>query len=101
MGDSFYIFGGMADPFLWTGTKTVASFSTITKEWKNLGNLKEARYDHAVFVHMGDFVVVGGQSELTERCKLNNDTIQCKAIEPKLQVYYPVLMSIPHDYCKK
>ena len=106
--DSFYIFGGQVTLRSWTGTKTVASFSTITKEWKKLGNLKEARLEHEVFVHQGEFVIVGGDFEwgeademTTERCELNNDEIRCKAIEPKLfNVNNPVMMSVPHDYCQ-
>ena len=105
----FYIFGGYVRVNQYTGTTTVASFSTITKEWKKLGDLKEARMEHQVFVHQGDFVIVGGKFEAyisteisTERCTLKNSTIRCTSIEPKLKSSNkPVVMSIPYDYCQK
>ena len=106
MKDFFYFFGGQTGH---STTKTIASFSTITKVWKICGKLQNARSGHGVFIHEGDFVIVGGTmngGEIdvpTERCNLNGDRIQCTVVEPKLSdyKYYPEMIAVPHDYCPK
>ena len=100
LADSFYIFGGLSHG---TKSSTIAAFSTVTKEWKKLGELKQARYYHGVIIQNGDFVVVGGNDGQlgTERCILSEDTITCTVIDPVLDhyYYYPEMMSVPPNYC--
>ena len=106
MKDFFYVFGGQTED---STTNRITSFSTISKVWKIYGKLKSARSGHGVFIHEGDFVIVGGtinggdQPVSTERCTLKEDTIQCTAIKPKLSNYYnyPEMIAVPHDYCSK
>ena len=43
-----------------TVTKTIAVFSTITKEWKKIGEFNYARFGHGVFIQQDAFVLVGG-----------------------------------------
>ena len=106
---SFYIFGGDTGPLKWNPIKTITVFSTITKEWKKIGELNVARTYHGVFVHRGGFVVTGGPFEYfqpnypTEFCTLEGDIIQCKNVDPVLEHYYsyPEMMRVPADYCPK
>ena len=94
-----------------TGLKnssTIAAFSTKTKAWKKIGNLKNAREGHGVFIQRGEFIIVGGKSYgqkalSTERCTLKGDVIKCKEIGPVLTSYedYPEMMLVLHDYCPK
>ena len=110
---TFFIFGGDAGdtdldkPFekaQYVATKTIAAFSTITKQWKKIGKLNNARYSHGVFLQKGAFVIFGGihgehkpcgNSDMqyncdysgpiaTERCMLNGYTmfVQCEDIGP-------------------
>ena len=62
MAETFYIFGGDAGPRDSTPSTTIAAFSTVTKEWKKVGNLNQARFAHGVFIQQGNFIVVGGYS---------------------------------------
>ena len=108
--DLVYIFGGQT---AWDSsgiTKNIASFSTKTKDWKKCGQLKKDRYGHGVFVHEGDFIIIGGRNGnrpndplSTERCILKEDTIHCTVVKPKLwdYGYYPEMIAVPHDYCPK
>ena len=48
---TFYIFGGEVVEL--TSTNTIAAFSTLTKEWKQIGFLNHARDNHGVFIHQG------------------------------------------------
>lgn len=104
--NTFYIFGGKIGD---GGTKTIAAFSTITKQWKKSGELHYARYGHGVFIQKGTFIVIGGldikTAELerkTERCTLIDESIQCTAIDPKLNSYfnYPEMIYVSDDYCQ-
>ena len=61
-GETFIIFGGdVVAPFgsYAERTTTIALFSTITKDWKEVGTLNEARSGHGVIVHEEKFVVIG------------------------------------------
>ena len=97
---SFYIFGG------WKGISSdvIASFSTVTKQWRKLGYLNKARYGQGVIIQQGDFIIVGGWSESlgTERCSVNGDSMQCATVEPKLEgyYYYPEMMLVPGNFCQ-
>ena len=97
-----------------TGLKsssTIAAFSTKTKEWKKMGNLKNAREGHGVSIQRGEFIVVGGKNSesngqkalSTERCTVKGDVIKCTEIGPVLTSYedYPEMMLVLHDYCPK
>ena len=98
---SFYIFGG--SPSATIGT-VIASFDTISKQWERLGELKQARWAHGVIVHQGEFIVVGGGGEKwTERCTLNDNSIQCNIVNPELENYldYPHMISVPANFCPK
>ena len=102
MEDTFYIFGGDSGPSNETPSNTIAAFSTVTKEWKKLGELNQARLGHGVFIQQGDFIVVGGWENLrTEHCTLNQDAIRCTLINPELDYYYyyPEMMAVNPDYC--
>ena len=112
LDNSFFIFGGDTGTTRGpqaTPTKTIAVFSTITKQWKNIGELNVARYGHGVFVHKGEFFIIGGPLEFyqaeypTELCTLESDSIQCTVIDPMLKNYYsyPEMMRVPADYCQK
>ena len=104
MADTFYIFGGDSGPDIYTASNKIAAFSTVTKEWKKLGELNQARYGHGVFIQQGDFIVVGGWGIFrTERCTLNQDAIRCTLIDPELEDYgfYPEMMSVMPNYCEK
>ena len=100
--DSFYLFGGQTaeEP---DSVATIADFSTGTKQWKNIGQLKQSRKSHAVFIHHGEFVVAGGhrQFEPTERCSMDDGSIKCEVIQNHSYSGYAVVMSVPHDYCQK
>ena len=110
MGKSFYVFGGDAGPLYAKSTKVIAAFSTVTKKWKKSGEMNAVRGAHGVFAHRGQFIVIGGRNpELmnfaysTELCSLENDSILCKNVDPKLKdyVWYPQSMRVPADYCSK
>ena len=71
-----------------------------------VGKLKEARRSHNVIVHQGQFIVVGGYhwtDITTERCTLDDNSIECTSTDPKLlgYGYYPEMMSVPQNYCSK
>ena len=51
--NTFIFFGGY--PF----SKTIATFSTVTKQWKKIGELIPPRNGHGVFARKDDFIVVG------------------------------------------
>ena len=121
---TFFIFGGDAGdldfdtPMLkaqYAATNTIAAFSTITKQWKKIGKLNNARYSHGVFLQKGAFVIFGGvhgedKEEsysgpiATERCILNGYTmyIECEDIGPyDVEGYVgPEMMAVHADYCK-
>ena len=99
-------------------TKTIAAFSTITKRWKEIGQLMYARDGHGVFIQHETFVVVGGKqigydsesgsgvhitSMSTERCTLVDNEVKCTGVEPILDYYfdYPEMIRVPYDYCTK
>ena len=110
---TFYIFGGAIkeNPFddvdkPLKATKTIAAFSTVTKKWKKCGELNDARSGHGVFMHQGEFIVVGGrhyQGDPTDRCTLVKDTIICKVVDPvfKRHFAYPEMIRVPYDYCQE
>ena len=83
----------------------IARFETSTKQWQKLGELNQARHGHGVIIHQGEFVVVGGGvgTKKTESCALNGDSIQCVAVEPRLNLHdtYPEVMSVPESFCLK
>ena len=103
--DTFYLFGGDSGPSEFTPSNTIAAFSTVTKEWKKLGELNQARYGHGVFIQQGNFIVVGGLEEdfRTERCTLNEEAIRCTLIDPELNgyYYYPEMMFVEPNFCPK
>ena len=107
MNSTFYIFGGYSYRFFVSARKSskndIASFDTITKEWKKLGSLNQARRGHRVIFHQGHFVVLGGKKGplSTERCTLNGDSMQCTTIGPVLEHFqdYPEMMPVPENYC--
>ena len=103
MAKSFYIFGGDYGDF--QQTDTIAAFSTITKEWRKVGELNQARLAHGVFIQQGYFIVIGGMDGLlgTERCILNEDAISCTVVEPILHnyFYYPEMMAVEPNFCPK
>ena len=112
MEGTFYLFGGDSGPSDSTPSKTIAAFSTVTKEWKKLGELNQARYAHGVFIEFsmkffqhGEFIVVGGfPGDLrTERCTFHEDAIRCTLVDPELEDYgfYPEMMSVMPNYCEK
>ena len=99
MQSSFYIFGGEDEQ---ETLNAIASFDTVTKKWKKLGELKHGRYAHGVIIQAGEFVVVGGTGSIsTERCILNGESIKCTTVDPELENYnfYPEMMSVPENYC--
>ena len=84
-------------------SKRIASYSTLTEEWLEIGELNKARHGHGVFIEGGQFVVVGGKSVLTtERCIVKANSIGCKVVEPVLHGfdYYPKMISVPGTYCQ-
>ena len=95
-----------------TYSETIAAFNTITKEWKMMGDMKQARAGHGVFIQLDAFVVVGGRPEdsvewsmtelTTERCTLIDGAINCTVVDP-IGVYtdYPEMVRVPYDYCPK
>ena len=110
LDSTFYIFGGyyyhaLKALFSYGGASTVASFDTNTKEWKKLGYLRNGRRGHAVTIHKGQFIVIGGYpgSFRTERCALNGGSIYCATVGPELvdYEYYPEIMSVSEKYCPK
>ena len=110
MKDTFYLFGGDSGPSEFTPSNTIAAFSTMTKEWKKLGELNKARYAHGVIIQKDDFIVVGGYPNsdyefdvITEHCTFDEDAIQCTPIDPKLGDYafYPEMMHVEQNYCEK
>ena len=105
LANTFYIFGGDSGPSDNTPTNPIVAFSTITKEWKKLGELNRARYAHGVFIQQGDFIVVGGYDRklFTERCTFNEADIHCTLVDPELEnyAYYPEMMAVMPSYCEK
>ena len=99
---TFYIYGSDSGPDDTTPTKTVATFSTITRTWEQSGELNQARYNHRVSILRGEFIVVGGnQEQMTERCTRNDVKIQCTDVEPSLKNYVssPEMMRVSDGYC--
>lgn len=101
-GSSFYVFGGFHAA---TGQSTIASFDTISKEWKKVGDLNQARYGHGVLIQQDYFIVVGGLDGYlsTERCYFVDDSVECVTVEPVVNfyAYYPELTSVDENYCQK
>ena len=108
--DTFYMFGGDSQ---WS-TSIIAAFSTLTKQWKKMGELNTARDGHGVIIQRGEFIIIGGVETKksgaspivpmsTERCTLTGDKINCVDVGPWLTNYwsYPEIMHVPHDYCLK
>ena len=114
---TFYMFGGKRGTngkFYWIqrSISTIAAFSTLTKKWKNIGDLKISRFGHGVIFQRGEFIIIGGESFVdsgqkfslsTERCTLKDDAIDCTVVDPMLEKYhnYPEMMQVPIDYCPK
>ena len=101
---SFYTFGGNKSDN--KSTSLIAKFDTITEKWKKLGVLNQNRKSHSVFIHQGDFVVVGGlhyKAISNERCTMDGDKIMCTEFQPELEGYgyYPQMMSVSQSYCPK
>ena len=93
-------------------SRVVATFNTDTKQWKELGEMIDARNLHGVIVKQGQFIVFGGQvlgsassdeALHTERCTITTDsTIKCIVVGPQLKAYnYPQFMSVTEDFCPK
>ena len=91
--------------YIFEDNGVIAAFNTVTKEWKKSGELNEAHYGHGVIESEGELIVIGGGgSRNLEKCTLDNESIQCKIVEPELDStwsYYPELMLVPYDYCPK
>ena len=87
----------------WILSFVFAAFDTITKEWKKFGEFNTYRHGHAVIENEGEFIVIGGNTygERVKQCTLDNESIQCKLVEPELNSdwLYPELMLVPSDYC--
>ena len=108
---TFYIFGGVAGPSSDSPTRTIAAFSTKTKEWKKKGDLNQARWGHKVLVQKDVFITVGGVSPYgtekpfgTERCEMQkDDTIRCTVVAPLLTncMFYAGLIPVLDDYCSE
>ena len=107
---TFYMFGGDSK---WS-SGIIAAFSTVTKQWKKMGELNTARDGHGVIIQREEFIITGGRhhtksgnnniwSLSTERCTLTGDKIDCVDVGPHLNDYwiYPEMMHVPHDYCLK
>ena len=105
LGSTFYVFGGDSGySFLRKPSSMIAAFSTITKEWTQIGDLNTARNGHKVIVQKGEFIVVGGMDAgyRSERCKLTKDkSMQCTLFDPVMDGYYnyPGLIRVPDDFC--
>ena len=96
-GNLFYIFGGnIASDY--TSTSTIATFSTVTKTWKEIGKLKRKSRGLGVLALKDEFRVVGGGN--TERCIVSGHSVACTAVEPYLSVNGPIIMTVPSDYCQ-
>ena len=113
LDSTFYIFGGMIQEKTYKN-KNIAAFNTIAKEWKKMGDMKQARAGHGVFIQLDAFVVVGGVSEdsqekeitelTTERCILIDGAINCTVVhlDPIGEYFYfPEMIRVPYDYCPK
>ena len=99
MKSTFYVFGGSNGS---RQSNVIASFDTTTKQWKKLGELNEARSDHGVTFHQGQFIVVGSVIGISpvERCTLSGDSIKCTTVEPELRNCDLALMLVTEDYCE-
>ena len=104
LDDSFYIFGGLSNR---KDQNVIGRFNTGTKKWQKLGELKQARFSHSVFIQNGQFIIVGGSDNFksfgTERCVLDDNSILCRIVDPYLKDfrYYPAMMAVPENFCPK
>ena len=85
-------------------TEIVAAFNTLTRNWRKVGQLQEARHGLGVILNKGKFIVVGGsygQSEI-ERCSFKDELIHCELVGAVLQDFvHPEVMRVPFNYCQK
>ena len=96
---NFFIFGGYADDH---PTDVVAKLDQDTKQWDEAGRINNARFAHGAIVTEDQFLIIGGsREEVTERCYLVDDELNCTLQEPTLTEYrhWPELFLIDDDYC--
>ena len=79
----------------------MAKYDLGTDEWGQVGYLENARHGFGV-VEINNFFIVmgGGAKKSTELCQLNDQTIECKSMEPVMDDfrYYPAMMVVPINY---
>ena len=119
VNDIVYIFGGRVVKGTYYGrSDTIASFNTVSKQWKDMGRLDQKERGASVFVQNDKFIIVGGAKDpkethhrsLVERCTKNQDKIHCPEIHQPFpyqctiygfeQYGYPEMIQIPDDYCQ-
>ena len=114
VNDIVYIFGGRVVKGTYYGrSDTIASFNTVSKQWKDMGTLNQKERGASVFVQNGEFIIVGGAKDpvdtlhysQVERCTPNQDKINCVptnywTIYGLEQYGYPEMIQIPDYYCQ-
>lgn len=99
VNDYFVVFGGIDG----SGGTTIARYDASGDDWHGMGQLKSGRDGHAVIVTGSDTVlVVGGNgNQMTEKCTVDGDSINCVGQAPYLDDYasYPELFIVSNPYC--
>ena len=95
----YIIFGG------YVATTVIARFDQSARNWRQLGNLLEARYGAGVAYDGHLFLVVGGRlgyddAMSTEECKIDAKSITCTSRSPKLDnfYYWPTFIPVNHNF---
>ena len=100
MKDTFFIFGGRIG--VQKSTRTINAFSTITNEWKKVGEMTSDRDRPGVVVQRSKFLIVGNKVPIDQCALIDSDSLDCVAIDqmaPKDFGNDPKLMPVPANYC--
>ena len=87
----------------WFVNNLISQLDAETYEWRLVGNLNTARYNHGAIAIAEQILVRGGEGEFeTERCWWDhNENVTCTNQSPTLDKYtnYPELFIVPNDFC--
>ena len=86
----------------------IGRFDMATNKWTKAGDLITGRWAHNMIYDGQYLLVIGGGVDhkgtpvMTEKCSINETTVDCISQEPKLRDYwyYPELVIVPKEFCK-
>ena len=96
--NAFYVFGGTALSGQPIGA--IVRFDTIERTWTYAGSLASWKAGHNVIFDGNDFLVIGGNSNPTQLCSLEDKTLDCIELSSELTNYtfYPELFLVDKNF---